>query len=138
MVYNEFVMARPISKKRPKQGKLLVDLRKAAGLSQIELSESIGVSQQSLAFWEVSEKPPRSDVLPKLATALGVPIEKLIYSDGENENPKRNNKPSGKLRQVFEEVVKLPRRQQEKIIEFVTAFVNQYHLNKEEKFGNKS
>jgi transcriptional regulator with XRE-family HTH domain len=138
MGYNEFAMARPISKKRPNQGNLLVALRKAAGLSQIELSEIIGVSQQSLAFWEVSEKPPRSDVLPKLAEALGVPIEKLIYSDGENVKPRINNKPSGKVKQVFEEVVKLPRRQQEKVIEFVTAFVNQYQLNREKNIENKS
>ena len=136
MGYNDFVMARPISKKRPKQGELLVNLRKAAGLNQIELSKIIGVSQQSVAFWEVSDKPPRSDVLPKMAKAFGVPIEKLIYSGQETEIPQKNNKPSGKLGNVFEEVAKLPRRQQEKVIEFVSAFVAQYQMKKAKSTDN--
>jgi hypothetical protein len=34
------------------------------------------------------------------------------------------------VHKVFEEVSKLPRRQQEKIIEFVSAFVNQYKQSK--------
>ncbi|MGD0230364.1 MAG: hypothetical protein ABSC19_08395 [Syntrophorhabdales bacterium] len=34
--------------------------------------------------------------------------------------------PDGKLRKVFEEASGLPRRQQEKIMEFVPAFINQY------------
>jgi hypothetical protein len=34
--------------------------------------------------------------------------------------------PKGKLQKIFEETATLPRRQQEKIAEFVAAFVNQY------------
>jgi hypothetical protein len=34
--------------------------------------------------------------------------------------------PDGKLRKIFEDASRLPRRQQEKIAEFVTAFINQY------------
>jgi hypothetical protein len=34
--------------------------------------------------------------------------------------------PTSRVQQVFEEVSRLPRRQQEKIVEFVTAFVRQY------------
>ncbi|MEJ7712995.1 MAG: hypothetical protein WKF84_24920 [Pyrinomonadaceae bacterium] len=34
--------------------------------------------------------------------------------------------PTGKVQKVFDDVARLPRRQQEKIAEFVSAFVAQY------------
>jgi hypothetical protein len=63
-----------------------------------------------------------------MAEALGVGVEALL--DG-NSRPARKGGPTGKVHKVFEEVSQLPRRQQEKIIEFVSAFVNQYKQSKE-------
>ena len=53
----------------------LAALRKDAGLSQYELARYVGVPQANIAFWERSEKPLRSDVLSKMAQALGVTLE---------------------------------------------------------------
>jgi transcriptional regulator with XRE-family HTH domain len=72
-------MGRRLIKPRPKQGAHLVQLRKAAGLSQYDLAKLINQPQGNIAFWEVSEKPLRSDLLPKLAHALGVKMEDLIF-----------------------------------------------------------
>jgi transcriptional regulator with XRE-family HTH domain len=52
-------MARQRIKERPAQGKRLVEVRKAAGLSQYELTEMLDVLQSNVAFWEQSEKPGR-------------------------------------------------------------------------------
>ena len=71
-------MGRKLTKSRPKQGARLAELRKAAGLSQYDLARKVGVPQPNIAFWELSAKPPRSDVLPKLARALGVTLDDLI------------------------------------------------------------
>jgi len=38
---------------------------------------------------------------------------------------KRNTGPKGKVHKIFEETAILPRRQQQKIAEFVAAYVNQ-------------
>ena len=116
-------MAGRLKRTRPKQGQRLLRLRQAAGLTQEDLADLIGESQSNIAFWEQSEKPPRSDILPKMAEALGVRLEDLLDT---NSRPARKGGPTGKVQKVFEEVSKLPRRQQEKIIEFVSAFVNQY------------
>jgi len=114
-------------RERPAQGKRLVELRKVAGLSQYELAEMIGEPQPNIAYWELSDKPPRSDVLHKLADALGVSITDLLSINGQRTMVRKvSGKPPGKLRKVFEDVSRLPRRQQEKIIEFVTAFVKHY------------
>jgi hypothetical protein len=41
-------------------------------------------------------------------------------------NFKKKGGPTGKLKKIFEDASGLPRRQQERIAEFVSAFINQY------------
>ena len=115
---------RPSKGLRPKQGAHLLALRQAAGLTQTALAKFIGVPQPTIAFWEWSEKPPRSDVLPKLAKALRVSLDALIVTGGKTLAVRPG--PVGDVQKVFEEVRKLPRRQQRKVIEFVSAIVEQY------------
>jgi hypothetical protein len=88
----------------------------------------IGEPQQNIALWEQSDKPPRSDAVPKLAQALGVRVVDIFDLA---EAPPRKSGPTGRLRAIFETVAKLPRRQQEKVMEFVTAFVSHYQQTKE-------
>jgi len=117
-------MPRTLSKSRPASGARLVALRKAAALTQAELAVLVGEKQQNIAFWEQSDKPPRSDVLPKLADALGVSLQTLL---GAKHKPsRRQGGPVGNVRRLFEEVSRLPRRKQQKVIEFVSAFVSQH------------
>lgn len=111
-----------------KIGTHLAELRQKADLSQYELAKLLGVPQSNIAYWEGSDKPPRSDVLPKLAKILGVRIERLLNINGKQE---RIGGPTGKVRSIFEQVSKLPKKQQEKIVEFVSAFVNQYQDQRE-------
>ena len=131
--YNPGAMGGRLTKTRPKRGVRLAELRKAVGLSQYELARIVGVPQANIAFWERSEKPPRSDVLPKMAEALGVRIEELLHVDGVKQRTVKagnGGRPAGKVRKVFEEVSRLPRRQQDKVVEFVSAFVKQYQDSK--------
>jgi transcriptional regulator with XRE-family HTH domain len=116
-------MGRPISKPRPSQGARLAALRKAAGLSQAELARSLGVPQSSVGFWETASKPPRSDILPKLAKALGVHVEDLLGST-PLASPGRPG-PVGKLQRALEQAAVLPRRQQLLVVEFVNTLVQQ-------------
>lgn len=117
-------MPRKLSKPRPAQGARLLRLRNAAGLTQTELADAVSESQANIAFWERSAKPPRSDVLPRLAHALGVSVE-VILGVQQASLPRRP-KPVGEVQRAFEEVRRLPRKQQRKVIEFVFAFVNEY------------
>ncbi len=121
-------MPRTLTKERPPQGQRLADFRRAAGLSQYELAAIVGEPQPNIAYWEQSAKPPRSDVLPQMAQALGVSVEALL--GGEYATPKKA-RPVGRVQKVFEDVSKLPRRQQEKIVEFVAAYVKQYEQGRQ-------
>ena len=127
-------MPRKSTKTRPPQGTRLAELRKDAGLSQYELARYVGVPQANIAFWERSEKPPRSEVLPKMAEALGVSVEDLLIVGDEKPLKKKaaksNGRPASKVREVFDRVSKLPRRQQEHIVNWVSAYVSQYEQSR--------
>ncbi len=132
--YTPGVMPRKSTKTRPPQGTRLAELRKDAGLSQYELASYVGVPQANIAFWERSEKPPRSDVLPKMAQALGVTLEDLIVGDEKplkKKAAKSNGRPAGKVREVFDRVSKLPRRQQEHIVSWISAYVSHYEQSRQ-------
>lgn len=125
--YSALVARKPKPSKgpRPQQGARLLALRKAAGLTQVELAKFLEVPQANIAFWEWSDKPPRSDLLPKLAKAFGVRLEDLLVSAAPHPIARRKG-PVGEVQRTFEEVTKLPRKQQRKVLEMVQALVEQY------------
>lgn len=97
----------------------LRQLREALGISVRELARQIDEQHTNVSFWERTGTLPRSNVLVALAKALGVSVEELL---GEAK-PRRAAAPGGKVRQVFEQVQKLPRRKQDKIVEVVEALL---------------
>jgi transcriptional regulator with XRE-family HTH domain len=113
---------------RPAQGARLLAFRKAAALTQAELAELVGETQANISFWERTDKPPRSDVLPKLAKVLGVRIEDILGEAAATAAPPlaAGPGPVGEVQRTFEEVRRLPRRQQRKVVEIVTALLEQY------------
>jgi transcriptional regulator with XRE-family HTH domain len=101
-------------------GSRLKQLREAAGLSQRELARQIGQVQSNIRYWETTEKIPRSDVLAPMAKVLGVTVEELL-----GQPKSRVITPGGRARQLFEAVSKLPRRQQDKVLDILEPFVRQ-------------
>lgn len=111
---------RPAKDPRPPFGERLNALREAAGLSQAQLAEKLGIAQRSYSQWERRPVALRHDQLVALAAALEVTLAELL---GEAPTAKRGQGPAGKLRQVFERASHLSRAQQAKVAEFVEAFV---------------
>lgn len=113
---------RPSKHQRPPLGERIAALRESAGLSQQQLADKLGVNQQMVAYWERRATTLRPDQLPALADALKVSVDQLI---GRAAPKARGSGPAGKVRQVFESVAQLPRRQQQKIADVVSALVAQ-------------
>ena len=106
----------------------MLAFRKAAGLTQKELADAVGETQVNISFWERTDKPPRSDVLPALAKALSVTIDDILgigKPKPKKAAPPEAPKPAGQMQRAFEEVRKLPRRQQQKILDVVFAMLHQ-------------
>jgi transcriptional regulator with XRE-family HTH domain len=87
------------------------------------LARALDVHHSNVGFWERTGVPPRSDLLIKMAEILGVSVDALL---GENPRAKAAAAaPAGRARLAFAAVSKLPKRQQEKILSVVEAFVGQ-------------
>ena len=99
----------------------LVRLRKEAGLSQAQMAEKLGLSQPVVSDYERGASRLHGELILKVAEILNVSADELLGK--ETNKPKA--RPTGKVQQVFEEVSNLPRRQQDKVVEFVSAFVRQ-------------
>lgn len=54
------------------------ELREAAGLTQTALAARAGVSKQAVGQWEAGITCPSSQILPRLAGALGCKIGDLF------------------------------------------------------------
>jgi transcriptional regulator with XRE-family HTH domain len=119
---------RPPKHQRPPLGERISAFRERAGLSQQQLAESLGVNQQMVAYWERRAVTLRPEQLAELADSLKVSVEELLGKDAPKA---RGSGPAGRARQVFETVSRLPRRQQQKIVEVVEALVAQHAQLKE-------
>lgn len=65
----------------------LKDLRKQAGLTQVDVAEKLGISQPAYASWERGAKKPTQENLVKIAQILNVSVDYLVgNSDEENTN----------------------------------------------------
>lgn len=112
---------RPAQKPRSAIGERIAQARQRADISQRELAERLGVTQQSVAALERRTSVPRGDTIQKLTAILGVSANELLGI--EEAKPDTKARAGGRLQQAFEAVAKLPRRQQVKIAEVVEALV---------------
>jgi transcriptional regulator with XRE-family HTH domain len=112
---------RPSTRQRNDFGKRLFELREAAGLTQADMAQALEITQQTYSDLERTPVTVSIERLKQLAQILGTTVSELV---GEAPS-KRAQGPKGKLNQVFESVSQLPRRQQNKVAEWVEAFVNQ-------------
>ena len=57
------------------------ELRLAAGFSQVELAEKLGVSKQSVSNWENDNIQPSVEMLIKISKVFGVTTDYLLGLD---------------------------------------------------------
>lgn len=64
----------------------LKELRKQAGLTQVELAGKLGIVQSSYADWERGKKKPTQENLVKIAQILNVSVDYLVGNSEENND----------------------------------------------------
>jgi len=114
---------RPAQSNRTDFGERLHRQREQRGLSQKQMAEKLAVTQQSYAAWERRSTALKPEQMAALARILDCSIEDLISGEAKS---RRVNGPAGRVRRVFDAVSRLPRHQQNKVAEFVEAFVAQH------------
>lgn len=118
---------RPSPHPRPVFGERLHDLREAAGLSQAQVADKLGMAQRTYSHWERRAVALRHDQLAALADALGISLADLV---GAPVAKPRGTGPAGKLRLVFERASKLPREQQKHVLRVVEDALAGYEVRK--------
>jgi transcriptional regulator with XRE-family HTH domain len=113
-------VGRPAKFKRSPFGERLLASRQQAGLSQIQIAEKLGITQQTYAGWERRTTALKPEYISRLAELLHVSVDYLL---GHENGGQRKGGPVGKARRVFEEVSKLPRHQQQRILGIVEDLI---------------
>lgn len=64
----------------------LKDLRRQAGLTQVDVAEKLGISQPAYASWERGVKKPTQENLVKIAQILNVSMDYLVGNSEEKSD----------------------------------------------------
>jgi len=104
-------------------GARIAELRKAQGITQIEMAEVLGVSQQTVNSYEVARRRVPVSALPILAKLLTVSIDELLGQSAKRTHGKRG--PASKLQQQIERVSLLPRSKQKFVIDMIDTVIQQ-------------
>ena len=112
---------RPSKRPRSPFGARLHAAREAAGLTQEQVAQKLGLTHTAYALWERREMALKPDQIEQVAMILSVSVDYLFG----RVTPRVNGGPVGKVRQTFEEVSRLSRRQQQHIVRVVGALVAQ-------------
>ena len=125
--YNDDVMAgRLNTREAPPFGQRMAALRQRKGLTQIQLAARMKTTQKMIDYYERRSPNPTLEVMQKVAGALEVSVVELLGEEAATVRVARKSGPTSKLQMMFEQVGRLPRRQQEKIVEVVSALMSQY------------
>ena len=117
-------IGRPSKTDRSAFGTRIHTLREQAKLSQAEVSEKLGISQQSYAKWERRDVALSVAQLEQLAATFNVPVTAFFAVELTEATKPRG--PVGRAKKAFEAVSQLPRSQQTTILSMVESVVR-YH-----------
>ena len=102
-------------------GARIAELRKSATITQVQLADTLSVSQQTVASWEVGRRGVPIATLPALARALSVSVETVI---GEKAAPAKRG-PAPQLQQRIERLTRLPKAQQRLVLQMLDGVLSQ-------------
>lgn len=101
----------------------LRELRLRSGLSLREVARYLKIIHTKLVYWEKTGKVPRPDLVMQLASLYNVSVEEIL---GQPKQRNISSLPNGRMSLVLEAASKLPRGQQQKIIDMAEAYIAQY------------
>jgi len=97
-------------------------LRRQQDITQVQLAELIGVTQQTLNSYETGRRRVPVSLLPALAQRLGVAVEALL-SDDTRAAARRGPRP--KLQQQMDRITQLPRARQQFVMQVIDSVLAQ-------------
>lgn len=99
-------------------------LRKARSVTQVQLAETLEVSQQTIQAYEVGRRRIPVSALPIVAKMLAVSLEELF---GEMDQRNRKRGLASRLQQQIEAIGQLPKNRQRFVSEMLDTILAQTH-----------
>lgn len=93
--------------------------RQAKGLTQEKLADKIGIKRVLLSDYERGKIRIHSEMLLRIATALGISADTLLGLSGAY----KNDMPSLKLMKRFKQIEKLPPSKQKALLTTIDSFL---------------
>ena len=103
-------------------GSRVAHLRKELGLTQVQLAETLGISQQMVASYEVGRRRIPVSMLPSLAQALKVQTDALL---GNETKARSKRGPASQLQRSIERISELPKPKQRFVMEMLETVLAQ-------------
>ncbi len=102
-------------------GARVANMRREQNITQVQLSDALGVSQQTVNAYEAGTRRVPVSMLPDLATTLAVSVEELIGVS----SPSAKRGPAPKLLQQIERIQRLPKAQQRFVMQMIDTVLQQ-------------
>lgn len=118
-------MARPRNGQQPGFGARLSALRKAAGFTQQELAQDLGISRRRIAYYEGETEHPPSALLPALATALRVTTDELL---GATPLRRKAPKADSRLQRRMQQIEKMHPKGKRQVLQLLDALIEREQL----------
>jgi len=109
-------------------GPRLAQLRKAAGYTQIELAQDLGISQRMVAYYESPAASPPANLLPRIAAALGITIDELFGRTPKRRLAKQDG--DSRLRRRLLAIEKLDVAEKRQVLQLLDAFIERGQLKR--------
>lgn len=114
-------MGRPTKSTKETFGQRLGRLRRQQGVTQVELAKAVGLAQSNISDYERDVYRPNSDMLLAIAERLKVSADQLL---GAHSKGKDQPIISRRLLRRVVEIEKLPRRDQDALLRTIDAFLS--------------
>jgi transcriptional regulator with XRE-family HTH domain len=118
-------VARKKTGQRPDFGARLRELRIAAGYTQQEIAQEVGVSRRMIAYYEGETERPPAALLPAFAAALGVSTDELL---GVATPRKRAAKPDRRLQRRMQQIERMNPREKRQALQLLDALIEREQL----------
>jgi transcriptional regulator with XRE-family HTH domain len=102
-------------------GKRLLELRKARGLTQVELAELTGSTQRAISYYENEAGFPPSTAVIVLAKALLVTTDELLGLEQREPGPLEADPNLRRMWKRFQQIAGLPERDQRAVIRLINS-----------------
>jgi transcriptional regulator with XRE-family HTH domain len=105
-------------------GERLVAIRKARGLTQVELADAAGTTQRAISYYETEAGFPPAPAVIQLAKALQVTTDELLGVKPPKVERLNGDPESRRLWKRFQQVTTLPERDQKAVARLINSLVS--------------